>query len=281
MQYQHHINENEPKKWPRCSHVEVRGDRVICELDWGHAYRLTEAPTHRPHLDFLNLQNDDGLKGFLRRWGPLFGPWPENNKLECWSYHRKLRAKGELVEAFKSGNASRLKNALLELFAADYEDKRVSPLPELSLLALSACCAAQFREDVTQPPQSWISQLSLPRLRDVAAWVIGLTLSATSTLRAVWRNGKAQIDWQPSVNTLDQVIEWCVWHSMAGRPSLTLCKNCGDAFYPNSGHNRKFCGELCARRWTAREWARKRRHQQKLDTKRGKHAKAKKRDGVY
>lgn len=276
MQYQHHINENEPKKWPRCKHVEVRGDRVICELDWDHAYSLTEAPARKPHLHFLNLQNDRDLTRFLRLWGPLFGPWREDDKFACWRYRRKLRAKGELVEAFKSGNASRLSNALLELLAADYEDARLSPIPELSGLALPAICAGEFCGDPTRPPQSWIPQLNLPRLREVAAWVIGVTLSATSTLRAIWRNGKAQIDWQPSANTLHEVIEWCVWHSIAGRPSLTLCKNCGDAFYPDSGHDRKFCGEECAHRWTAREWARKNRRKQKLSTERGKHAQAKK-----
>ena len=278
MQYQYHINENESAKWPRCKHVEVTGDQVICELDWEHAYLLAGAHIHKPHLDFLNLQNDQDLVRFLRQWGPLFAAEPELNKPQCWSYYRKLRAIGELVEAFKDGSASCLRNALLELIAAEREyDSHLFgspgiPAGNLPILALSLNVA--FRPGPEQP-QDWIPQLNIRRLREVGAWVMGAELSVRSKLNAAWRDGSAKIDWQPDVVTLAEVMKWCVWHSVVGRLSLAFCKNCRDSFYPDSAHERKFCSDLCAKRWTAREWARKNRRKQKLDLRRGKHAKTK------
>jgi hypothetical protein len=265
MSNQSRIKSAEAQSWPRCKRVEVGGDRVICVLDWDRTYSLARASTLDPHLDFLNLKTDEDLARFLKWWGPLFATDTDVKRDECWAYHRKLRAMGELIEAFRTSNRSRLCNALLGLFTADDECSRLSPLGRPGHLA--SYTARCFGRNFSEPPKNWIPQLNLRRLREAVAVVIGMMLAATSTLRAVWRDGKAQIDWQPSVITLAQLVEWCMWHDLAGKRPLVACKNCGRVFHPEYANAREFCEALCARRWTAREWARRNRRKQKRSLK--------------
>lgn len=286
MLSKHHINASNPNKWPRCKGIELIGDSMICELDWEHAYLLTEAAERKPHLEFLNLHTDMELANFHRAWGPLFARKSLVNMGLCWTYRRKLRAEIELVAAFRAGNRRHLSKTLLELVAA-YDAHTRQParcggaLEQFTVALMGITGSLEldisnlfFRGGSTQKLEESIPQLDMQRLSKIAEWVMGVTLSVTSRVGAVRQDGITQVGWVPSVITLAGLIHWCMWHSLVGRRALTFCKNCGDAFYPDSGHKTKFCQDVCAKRWTAREWARRKRRKDKLRT-RGKHAKTK------
>src|ERR1039458_9394117 len=132
-----------------------------------------------------------------------------------------------------------MRPSLLELVAAHDDlwkrsaESVSSSTPTETSSLLSFFLRLFLGKELEQPPEEWIPQLNLPRLREVAAEAISLTLTVTSTLRAVWRDGRAQIDWQPRVTNLVGAIEWSMWHDLAGRRPLVVCKNCQNVFHPD------------------------------------------------
>jgi hypothetical protein len=130
-----HITQPVSLDWPRCDNVEPRGERLVCALDWNRKYDLTGTFGCRtqPHIEFLNLKTDGDLTAFVRRRGPLWGAYRKRSEASevivdrrrCWAFHRSLKAKAHLMDAFRSGERSELADAILECLTADDERRDV------------------------------------------------------------------------------------------------------------------------------------------------------------
>jgi hypothetical protein len=254
----------------------VSGERLVCQLDWGREYDLTQAYRYRPHIDFLNLKTDDDLSGFVRLRGPLwlhpFSGEPEERKQRYWNFHRALRARLRLIDAFKSRDKSPLVSAILESVAA--EEKHLEFGQEsydgMGGVGFGASLLNLLHGQGDTPPEDWIPRAGLAQLRDVAAFCIGGAFSVGSRLNAAWHDGHPEIGWKPDVQSLEQAIEWMFWHDIAGSRPLTFCadKGCGKAFLPQSEHARKFCSFNCAHRSAVREWRHRQRESKRQRGKR-------------
>jgi hypothetical protein len=193
---------------------------------------------------------------------------PEDRKQRYWNSHRTVKARMNLIQAFKSRSEPALRDVILEFVAADDEESQLLNTGSAGVLAFTLSLLYLSRPDVH--PRLWIPRADFSVLRDVASGCIGAGFSVSSSLVAHWAHGHVEIGWKPNVETLAQAIEWMWWHDIAGRQPLTSCQGCGAVFLPQSAHIREFCSYACAHRIAVRNW-RKRSKQ-----KRGKYAKAKK-----
>jgi hypothetical protein len=83
----------------------------------------------------------------------------------------------------------------------------------------------------------------------------------TSCLVCTWRDDRAEIGWGYGITSLEDAIEWMLWHDLAGRRPLTFCHECRGAFIPESAHQRKYCSPECGHRVAARNWWRQAKKQ--------------------
>jgi hypothetical protein len=242
-------------------------------LDWNRKYDLTGCFGHRsqPHIEFLNLKSDDDLASFVRRRGPLWWAYRKGqqeskvlgDKRKYWAFHRGLKAKLQLVAAFRSGKKSELADAIIACIAADDEhrnilaDNRSSEdweTTDLEFPAFSAWLETEAKPDLDF--KEWIRQkASADALGRMAGWWIEARgPSVKYGLGAVRRKGHGDVFRQAHVSTLAEAIQWMFYQDLTDSRSLTFCRECGIAFRPDSSRARKYHDPLCAHRRAQREY---------------------------
>jgi hypothetical protein len=273
MEYHDHVTSH----WPRCSSVELQGEYLVCVLDSERRYDLADNRAQR-HVRFLNLKTDEDLVGFVRAWGPLWlggSDQEPNGKIPrswCWAFQAKLIAEVGLVQSFKSRDKAALKDALSKYVAAK-DGWRDAKVPRTTAFTESVYSRLITSDDGVQS-EEWIPKAGLSALREAAAKCVS-TFGLDFTLRAMWTDGKPQLEWKPRIQTLADAIQWQLWNSFTGARPLTICEECQRAFLPDDAHARKFCSHKCGHRVAMRMW---RKNNAKGQPKRkwGKHAKTKK-----
>lgn len=265
--------------WPRCSRVEIQGDHLACTVDWKRTYDLAVTPKRAQlHIRFLRLKTNQDLAEFIRAWGPLWAilkpAVPEHTimpSVQCWAFQRRLKAGLQLARNARPHDAAWLRSAILEYIAADddyYQNALGEPRKGPAGFFMSL-----IHEGRDVHPRAWLPEAPLSVLRRVATECPGGSFSFA--LRAAWKDGQLHYRWQPTLYSLGEAIELELWSSLAGVRPVTICDECQTPFLPDSAHPRKFCSYRCAHRSTVRAW-RKNTSEARLETKGGKHAKAKK-----
>jgi hypothetical protein len=154
MQEQHHINANEEElargRWARCT-ASIRGDQVVCELDYSRVYDLADAYIHSPHATFVNLKTEPELIDFLREFGPIW-QMAESALRYYWSFQNRLRALLKLLKAFTHRRVQYLmghKSIITTMRYAHLEPERqcdaVERLVSVTSTSISTTCLQQVK----------------------------------------------------------------------------------------------------------------------------------------
>jgi hypothetical protein len=271
MKYHDHVT----MFWPRCSHVERRGENLVCDLDWEHKYDLADKRAQL-HVRFLNLKTDEELMRFIGAWGPLWQAMPAQvvtPRANHWAFQKRLKAGLGLVHDARFNDAASLKRAILEYVSADDDEGELGPAGKPGEWGATALHLSMlYTGNIHRHPKDWIPNAPLRVLRRVATNCLYGNLSFD--LHGTWEGGRLRHAWTPALYTLAQAIELELWNSLTGVRPVTICDECRTAFSPDSAHLRKFCSYKCAHRVAMRLWRKNADGQP--GRKRGKYAKAKK-----
>lgn len=295
--------------WAPGKDVIIQDGAIVCLLDFEHAYPLVresagflESPfdSGRPHLQFLKVEDDKGLVGFVRRWGPIFLT-PEHIAAgksilalsRYWLTHRYLRRIVDLLSSFQSGSREvegiggylELKTdrlGFLEI-SAKIQSWQI-PEDREYLVWLSG-----FVEAVHGLPKEtdWIGvrtreegQITkiletahlayVRRLMDVTISHCFEVTTFPQPIRPKRSGQRRTIIPRPKADQLERAMEYLILLDAWSGNSLHQCDECGRLFRSETRHRRRYCGTKCANRVSSREYKRAIRAKQKRDRTRRK-----------
>lgn len=248
MELRHHIDI--PTQLPKCRRAVLVGDELRWDFFEGKYFDVMTAYKDGPHRDLIAARDDDQLRLFVRKWGPLVS---NSSKRAPVSWYRDQRdqfaALTQLLAAIEIPALRRpaLRNLLplvtkglgpLHLFehlkptlGGILNEKR-SWCDEASQHEIDGKCF----EIVNGLPFNWTPQFSARRYRRTGI------LTATIFMHSLW-----------------EALLWMIWTDVANKNPFKFCEECNGLIMGTTKHARKFCTEECAKRKTDREWKRAKR----------------------
>jgi hypothetical protein len=272
MKLQHRIHEMATEIWPRCTRVEVKGDRLYCELDLDRQYDLVDAYRRDPHIQFLNCKSCDDLKSFTRAWGPLYlveTPGAEERKLgivvrrvaEIQAHRRWLHAIRGMVDACRHPGDERA--ALIEFLNAEIELEEMSNTYQPGKESLfHQMFRLRFQFQVNS--NAWVLSTDIGSVRQALAFSVEANVQGPpGSLRVEQKGRRCEIKPRFTLVTLWDTLRWMVWLDEWNRSPLLCCLECRKFFRPLTAHEMKYCTHQCAHRASNREWRRRDLREQK------------------
>jgi hypothetical protein len=263
MKLQHHIDALSVHKWPRPSYVTLSSGTLRCELGNGR-YALQDSYRLSPHAQFLNARNDSEMCAFVKAWGPLYLHDGQRNSgiatFPLREFHAERRWLAALLGMFTSiESASAERESLQEFIEAAVEGDRCSAsydpnVEAFPLVQLRSAC------NVQESLSEWAAQATIGEIRSAVQFVVesySPTLAPFSGLRVVREGRKSILKFMWALPDLQTALRWMVWYDFARRDPLYCCDECHRFFRSESKHARKFCGEVCAKKVSARNWRKK------------------------
>lgn len=264
MQIQNHIN----IQWPRCGdEISISGRSIRCDLDYQAAYDLLTAYRKAPHALFLNMKTDADLVDFLKRFGPLYLDRQDGSPVGSadvyWKFQQWLKRLLQLIAALKKNRGVRMN--LLTFLEADIEWHRVNRgyrLRAPATLALARLTATRYAGQTASMSQ-WLETAPDPAIREGAATTIRMSICFEGRLQVVLGRHRAELFAAPTFRSLGDALEWMCWRDEQRERPMFFCIECGKAVFPDTAHERKYCGPKCAHRATGRNWSRRDRARKK------------------
>jgi hypothetical protein len=256
MKVQHRIDVGRGR-WASCKSVTLRDDVLHCTLEPKQTYDLTEAYEDDLHIRFANANSDKELIAFVRGWGPLYipnGQIPPDGAVSlplsrCRAYQRWIKALLDLHVAFK--DAEREQEALMAFIEAEQESYRPDEPVSFVMLRLSFNIAGDVMDFVKSANTSTVQAL----IRYLIPLVSGTMSSVNLVCRDEGKNHRLEAGWD--IPDLHRAIFWMIWYDEFTKHPVICCPECRKVFRGETAHARKFCGEACAKRVSARNWRKK------------------------
>lgn len=255
MKVQHHIDVGHGR-WASCKSVTLRDDALHCTLEPKQTYDLTEAYEDDLHIRFANANSDKDLIAFVRGWGPLYIPnWqiPPNGVVSqplsrCRAYQRWIKALLDLHVAFKQEEHEQ--EALLVFLGAEQESHSPDEPISFVMLRLSFNIAEDVLDFVKSANTSTVQAL----IRFLIPVSSG-TMNVNLVCRDEGNNRRLEAGWD--IPDLHTAIQWMIWYDEFTKHPVICCPECRKVFRGETAHARKFCGEVCAKKVSARNWRKK------------------------
>jgi hypothetical protein len=256
MKVQHRIDV-ERGRWASCKSVTLRDDVLHCTLEPKQTYDLIEAYEDDLHIRFANANSDKELIAFLHGWGPLYKPnWqiPSNGVVSlplshCRAYQRWIRALLDLHVAFKQ--AEREQEALLAFLEAEQESQHPDEPVSFVMLRPSFKIAGDVLDFVKSANTSTVQAL----IRYLIPISSGTMNCVNLVCRDEGNNRRLEAGWD--IPDLHTAIRWMIWYDEFTKHPVICCPECRKVFRGETAHARKFCGEACAKKVSARNWRKK------------------------
>ena len=253
MKVQHRIDVGHGR-WASCKSVTLRDDVLHCTLEPKQTYDLTEAYEDDLHIRFANANSDKELIAFVRGWGPLYIPnWqiPPDGVVSlplsrCRAYQRWIKALLDLHVAFKQ--AEHEQEALLAFLEAEQESDSPDEPVSFVMLRPSFNIAGNVLDFAKSANISTIQAL----IRYLIPIVSGTMSGANLVCRNQGKNRRLEAGWD--IPDLHGAIRWMIWYDEFTKHPVICCQECRKVFRGETAHARKFCGEVCAKRVSARNW---------------------------
>jgi hypothetical protein len=260
MKVQHHIDATPVCEWPRPSEVTLNGGILQCVLG-NRRYGLQDSYRLSPHAQFLNARTDSEMCAFVKAWGPLYLRYGEQNAgvvaFPLCEFHAERRWLAALHGMFRAiENSSAERESLLEFLEAAAEHDRCSALHDPNVEAFPLI---QLRDAfrVQGLLSEWAAQVTMKEMRSAIQFVVenySPTVAPFAGLRVIREGRKSILKFMWVLSDLQTALRWMVWYDFARRDPLYCCDECRRFFRSESKHARKFCGEACAKRVSARNW---------------------------
>jgi hypothetical protein len=263
MQLRHHIDTLEGLSWYRCQSTELVGELVRWELNPNSRYDLAAAYERRPHRQFIQAADDKALLVFLRAWGPLeieLRKFSGETPLAYISAERdKLTAWARLLASIE-GSAD-LYTAVLDLLRLDAE-------PFAVWIQLFLGLRADPKAGLTAELESRLTNASQRQIEDICKFLVGTFPAGQFGQSLVIERVGKRLHLRATVRFLGllDALYWMTAQDVFRKEPFSFCVECGKLIPLRSRHPRRFCEDPktnCARRWTDREWKRRKRAEER------------------
>ena len=197
------------------------------------------------------------LIAFVRGWGPLYIPnWqiPPDGVVSlplghCRAYQRWIKALLDLHEAFKQ--AEHEQEALLTFIEAEQEREFPDEPVSFVLLRNSFNIPGDVLDFVKNANTSAVQAL----IRYLIPISSGTMNGVNLVCRDQGKNRRLEAGWD--IPDMQSALRWMIWYDEFTKHPVICCPECRKVFRGQTAHARKFCGEVCAKKVSARNWRRK------------------------
>jgi len=260
MKSKHYVNMQTGLSWLRCKRVEFKEERAVWELNPASGYSLVAAYKEEPHRELIQAVDDDSLRVFVRKWGPLrltLEPDKLTGSDPIAFYRRErdqIRAWALLFDAIRKGEDVR--EATIRFLRSGSEPYGVWIRQRLGIPSDSEAALNEAA----------ISRLALAtenEVFDICNYVIG-SLPTPAPSVEIQRKGNA-VSLRPAMGfySLGSALTWMIWQDIFNEKPFGFCPECGDFINFTTKHYKEFCGYECAHRKAARESARRKREEKR------------------
>jgi hypothetical protein len=228
-----------------------------CTLEPKQTYVLIEAYEDNLHIRFSNAKSDEELIAFLRGWGPLYIPnWeiPSNCVVSlplsrCRAHQRWIKALLDLHVAFKE--ADQEQEALLAFVDAEQESQFPDEPVSFVLLRSSFNIAGDVL-DFVRGANTLVVQALIRYLIPISS---GTMNGVNLVCQEQSKERRLEAGWD--IPDMQSALRWMIWYDEFTKHPVICCPECRRVFRGETAHARKFCGEVCAKKVSARNWRKK------------------------
>ena len=246
-----------PLRWRRCKRVTLERDTLTWELS-GESYDVLDEYHREPHRDLIAAVDDNALRVFVRKWGPLRSSTRMKTGTDHIVWYREFRdylaAIVRLLDAIEEPSA--LRAALLGLIR----------LGDFPLNQLNTILAFRPRGKHSEDLEMWCESAPFCEIEQLSVYLLNeYSLGCGDPRFIVVRLGRGYaVRATLFIEALFQALLWMVWQDVFERKPFRFCLECQRLIRSNNRHARKFCDDRpCGRRKHDREGKRKVRAKQK------------------
>jgi len=258
MNSKNNVNRPVSLQWYRCKRVEFTGETATWELSRTGEYSLVAAYKEEPHRDLIQAIDDDSLRVFVKKWGPLrltLNEWTGSDPLPIYRRERDLlRAWALLFDAIRKREG--LREAAIQLLRLDSEPYGIWIRSRLGITgALNAVLDEVALDRVARTTES--------ECLDLCNFLVG-SLSIPAPSLQILGKGRA-MELRPTMRlySLPSALNWMVWQDVFSEKPFGFCPECGTFIDFTTKHDKEFCNNDCAHRKAARESARRKREEKR------------------
>jgi hypothetical protein len=242
--------------WWRCKRVSLDGENLRWEMDLGRSYDVLGAYQSGPHREFIQARTDADLRGFVRRWGPLFATVKDPSGCDSIQWYRQQR---DQFSAFAG---------LLE--AIEENSKRRGALS--AVLSVYDHCVAEPRfffyadrlfRGIPRNRDTWCTQASQDDIDQLCIHLVNeFPYSSEPCFRVQKRRKGEIVTVSLFMNSLFEGLLWMLWLDIFLNRPIRFCFECGALIECRTKHKRRYCDNpatRCALRAADREWKKRKR----------------------
>jgi hypothetical protein len=239
--------------------VAFCGDVMTWELRDSGEYDALAAYKAQPHREFMDADSDEGLRIFVKHWGPLRAL---KSGTDSVSWYREKRDFLVAVVRF------------LKSIERDLEDWRLALIELLDASGDSHDAINRFfmldrqlgltpgdpSTGVNKELKDWCKSTSSGEIERLCVRLVeAFPITAVPSFRVQKRGRKNHVRASLFINNLHEAIWWMVWEDLFRAEPIRFCKECSRLIHSDNKHERKYCGRRCAKRRADRDSARRRR----------------------
>jgi hypothetical protein len=221
---------------------------------------VVEAYPDKPHLELMKAQDDDALRDFIRKFGPL--RLSDSDSVAWYRAKRDyLVAVARLLESIGLGPEDRREAFAALLEASKREDLVNGFTPRRWQLYIPSTTDAFTTEEM----QKWCEVANPNEIERACAYFIECSAVPMPSYRVVKKGPRKVVRASFFVNNLWEALVLMLWLDISREDPIQFCrnKNCGKPIVCKTQHARKFCDPICAKRDADRNWAKKKRAKKK------------------